>query len=558
MEKIWMKNWPAGIPEELHYTHGRRPVFEYLRIHAQDHPEKVAVNYYGKEIRYGELDLMTDRLASFLVKNGVRKGDRVALFLQNCPQYVVAQIGAHKAGATVVPCSPMFKAWELEAELADTQAGTIVCLDQIYPVVAEVRPKVPLRNVLVTSFADALPADARFPVHESMRAPKQTFSGTADLAEILRNEDPSYPRPDVSMEDVALLQFTGGTTGLPKGAMLTHGNQLFKSAANAQVYRYGPDDRMLTPMPIYHIAGMLWGMTSPLYAGCTLVILGRYDARAMAAAIHSLKCTKVYSTVPMNQEILGLEDLARYDLSSVRINPVTSFGVFLTESLVADWGKATAGGILVEAAYGLSETHTCDTFSPLDKPRIGSVGIPIYDTDLRIMDFQDPEKELPPEQVGEITVKSPAVFKGYWRKDEETRDALRDGRVYTGDMGKYDRDGYVYFLGRKKEMIKASGYNIAPEEVEGFLMRHPAVEQAACIPVADPKRGETVKAFVILKEEFSGKIREGELIEWAKDKMAAYKYPRFIEFRKELPKNSIGKLLRRVLREEEEQKRMTS
>ena len=558
MENIWMKNWPAEVPNKLDYHHGPRPIFEYLRIHAKNFPDKISINYYGREIRYSELDLVTDRLAAYLTRHGVKKGDRVALCMQNCPQYVISQIGAHKAGAIVVPCSPMFKAWELESELSDTQAETVICLDQIYPVVEEVRQKAPLKNIIVTSFADYLPHNPIFPIHESMQTPKKLFPGTVDLVEILKAENPSYPRPAVNLHDVALLQFTGGTTGLPKGAMLTHGNQLFKSAANANVYKYHPDDSMLTPMPIYHIAGMLWGMTSPLYIGCTMVILGRYEAKVMANAIRSLKCTKVYSTVPMNTEILGLPDISSYDLRSVRINPVTSFGVFLTDTLVDAWRKATDGGILVEAAYGLSETHTCDTFGPLDNPRIGSVGIPIYDTDLKIMDFNDPEKELGVEQVGEITVKSPAVFKGYWGKPEETKNALREGRVYTGDMGKYDKDGYVYFLGRKKEMIKASGYNIAPEEVEGFLMRHPAVDQAACIPVADPKRGETVKAFIVLKNEFFGKVKEQELVDWAKEKMAAYKYPRFIEFRKELPKNSIGKLLRRVLREEEEEQKKNS
>jgi long-chain acyl-CoA synthetase len=483
------------------------------------------------------------------------KGDRVALFMQNCPQYVISQVGAHKAGAIVVPCSPMFKAWELEAELNDTKAKAVICLDQVYPVVEEIRQKTSLENVLVTSYKDFLPTRPIFPPHESMLEPKKNFPNTVDLMEILNTKSPKYTSPEISMEDVALLQFTGGTTGLPKGAMLTHGNQLFKSAGNAHVYKYVPEDIMVTAMPIYHIAGMLWGMTSPLYAGCTMVILTRFEAKAKAIAISSLKCTKMYSTVPMNLDILALPDISRYGLTSLRINPITSFGVFLTEDLVQAWRKATNGGILVEAAYGLSETHTCDTFSPLDKPRIGSVGIPLYDTDLKIMSFDNPEEEVGIEVVGEITVKSPAVFKGYWERPEETRNALKEGRVYTGDMGKYDKDGYVYFLGRKKEMIKASGYNIAPEEVEGFLMRHPAVDQAACIPVPDAKRGETVKAFIVLKPDFVGKISEQELIDWSKEKMAAYKYPRFIEFRKELPKNSIGKLLRRVLREEENKKR---
>lgn len=544
-----MKNWPSGIRETLNYLHGEEPIFEYLRLYAQSQPEKVAVNFYGLEISYADLDVMTNRFASFLTRHDVDKGDRVALYMQNCPQYVICQIGAHKAGTIVVPCGPMAKAWELEATINGTQAETIVCLDELYPVVEEVRLKSNLRNVIVTSFADFIPDKPTIPLHESMGTSKATFTDTVDLMDILENESPEYVSPDISMDDVCLLQFTSGTTGLPKGAMLTHGNQLFKSACQAQVYKYESEDLMLTAMPIYHIAGMLWGMTTPIYAGCTMVILTRYEAEATATAISNLKCTKMYGTVSMNVDILNLPDIASYDLTSLRINPCTSFGIFLTEETAEAWSRATNGGILVEAAYGLSETHTGDTFSPLDKPRIGSTGIPIYETDLRIVDFDDPGKELDVEQVGEITIKSPAVFKGYWERPEETKDALRDGRLYTGDMGKYDKDGYIYFLGRKKEMIKASGYAIAPEEVEGFLMRHPAVDQAACIPVPDPKRGEAVKAFIVLRPDYTGKITEQELIDWSKEKMAAYKYPRFIEFRQELPKSTAGKLLRRLLKE---------
>ena len=553
MEKIWMKNWPSGIPKTLNYLHEKKPIFEYLRLYAQIHPEKVAINYYGFEISYAELDVMTNRFASFLTKHNVNKGDRVALYMQSCPQYVICQIGAHKAGAIVIPCGPMGKAWELEAMINKTDTKTIACQDQLYPVVEEVRSKSNLKNVIVTSFADFIPDNPIIHLHETMESPKAIFANTVELMDILKNESPEYASPDISMDDVCLLQFTSGTTGLPKGAMLTHGNQLFKSAAEAQVYQFEPGDVMLTAMPIYHIAGMLWGMTTPLYAGCTMVILARFDAKTMASAISTLKCTKMYGTVSMNVDILNLPDIASCDLTSLRINPCTSFGIFLTEEISEAWRRATDGGILVEAAYGLSETHTGDTFSPLDKPRIGSTGIPIYETDLKIVDFDDPGKELEVEQVGEITVKSPAVFKGYWERPEETKEALRNGRLYTGDMGKFDKDGYVYFLGRKKEMIKASGYTIAPEEVEGFLMRHPAVDQAACIPVPDPKRGETVKAFIVLDPDYTGKITEQELIDWSREKMAAYKYPRFIEFRDELPKSTTGKLLRRLLREEEKQ-----
>jgi long-chain acyl-CoA synthetase len=305
---------------------------------------------------------------------------------------------------------------------------------------------------------------------------------------------------------------------------------------------------MLCAIPTYHIAGMLWGLTAPLYIGCTLVIMTRFDAPAMATAITNLKCTKMYGTVSMNVDMMNLPDIASYDLTSMRITLATSFGVFLTDEVVENWRRVTQGGVIVEAAYGLSETHTGDTFSPLDKPRIGSVGIPHAGTDLIIVDFDDPNVVLEPGQVGEITVKSPGVFKGYWDREDATKEALREGRLHTGDMGRFDEDGYVYFLGRKKEMIKASGYAIAPEEVEAFMMRHPAVNQAVCIPIPDPKRGESVKAFIVLKEGYVGKISEKELIDWAKGKMAAYKYPRVVEFRTEIPKSSTGKVLRRILR----------
>ncbi|MCF8032352.1 MAG: AMP-binding protein [Desulfarculaceae bacterium] len=551
MDKIWMKNWPEGIPVELNYLHGEKPICEHLRLHAAQTPQRVAVNFYGKEITYAELDQLTNRFASYLESQGAKKGDRIALYMQNCPQYVICQLGAHKAGLIVVPCGPMFKAWELEEELTQTGTKIIVCQDELFPNVDEANAKCGFDLIIATGFADYLPGEPAFPLHESMTAPRVECSGAVELLAALDQGRPEYASPEIGLEDVCLLQFTSGTTGLPKGAMLTHGNQLYKSACQAQMYKYQPEDVMITAMPIYHIAGMLWGLTTPVYSGCTMVIMSRFDPAAMAAAITNLKVTKLYGTVSMNTDMLALPDLDSFDLSSLRINPATSFGIFLTEEVATSWGEVTGGGVIVEAAYGLSETHTGDTFSPLDKPRHGSVGIPHTGTDLRIMDFDDPQRELGPGEVGEITVKSPAVFKGYWDRAEATAEVLRDGRLYTGDMGRFDEDGYVYFLGRKKEMIKASGYAIAPEEVEGFLMRHPAVDQAACIPIPDPKRGESVKAFVVLAPEHQGKISERELIDWAKDKMAAYKYPRVIEFMAELPKGTTGKLLRRVLREAE-------
>ena len=536
---------------EIRYLQGERPLFDYVRGHAKAWPEKTAINFYGLEISYAEFDRLTDLFASYLSREGVRKGDRVALYMQNCPQYAICQIGAHKAGAIVVPSDPMLKAWELEEELSQTGTKTIVFQDELYPNVSEANAKCKFDRMVVTGFSDFLRANPSFPIHETMKNPRVHFPETVELLEILGEKASVYSSPTVTTEDVCLLQFTSGTTGLPKGAMLTHGSQLYKSAAQAVVYEYKPEDMILCAMPIYHIAGMLWGLTAPLYIGCTLVIMTRFDAPAMAAAITNVKCTKMYGTVSMNVDMMNLPSIASYNLTSVRTTMATSFGIFLTDEVVQNWCRVTRGGLIVEAAYGLSETHTGDTFSPLDKPRIGSVGIPHTGTDLRIVDFDDPNVELEPGQVGEITVKSPALFKGYWDREDATKDALREGRLHTGDMGRFDEDGYVYFLGRKKEMIKASGYAIAPEEVEAFMMRHPAVKQAACIPIPDPKRGESVKAFIVLNEDYKRKISEQELIDWAKGKMAAYKYPRAIEFRDEIPKSTTGKVLRRILREEE-------
>jgi long-chain acyl-CoA synthetase len=551
VERIWLKNWPSNVPMEISYLQGEKPLFQYLRGHAKQWPTKTAINFYGLEIAYSECDRLTDLFAAYLSRQGLQKDDRIALYMQNCPQYAICQIGAHKAGAIVVPCGPMFKAWELEEELTQTGTKTIVCQDELYPNVREANAKCNFDRVIVTGFADFLPDNPSFPLHETMMSPRVHFPETVELLDILRDEISGYNSPEVTVDDICLLQFTSGTTGLPKGAMLTHGNQLYKSAAQALVYKYDPSDVMLTAMPIYHIAGMLWGLTAPLYIGCTMVIMTRFDGASMASAIRNLKCSKMYGTVSMNVDMLKL---SHSDLTSMRIALATSFGIFLTDDVVENWRHATQGGVIVEAAYGLSETHTGDTFSPLDKPRIGSVGIPHAGTDIRIVDFDDQSLELKPGEIGEITVKSPAVFKGYWDREDATHEALRECRLYTGDMGKFDEDGYVYFLGRKKEMIKASGYAIAPEEVEAFMMRHPAVKQAACIPIPDAKRGESVKAFIVLNEDYVGKVSDRELIEWAKEKMAAYKYPRSIEFRDEIPKSTTGKILRRILREEESNK----
>jgi len=342
--------------------------------------------------------------------------------------------------------------------------------------------------------------------------------------------------------------YTSGTTGLPKGAMLTYGNALFKTAASFHANQMKPDNVLLSVMPIFHIAGMVMGLNIPVYSGVTTVLLTRFEPEAVLSAIEIYQCNLWYSAAQMNTVLLNYPGVENRNLSSLKTNLCMSFGVPLTEELADRWSKITGSCKLFEAAYGLSETHTCDTFMPAHKIRYGSCDIPTFETDVRII---DPEtgKDLPPGKQGEIVIKNPGVFKGYWQKCEATEKTLRDGWVYTGDMGMISEDGYLYFNGRLKEMIKCSGYSVFPEEVETILVKHPAVAQAAVIGVPDEKRGESVKAFVVLKAGYKDKVTEDEIIAWAKENMAAYKYPRRVEFRDNLPASGTGKILRRLLKE---------
>jgi long-chain acyl-CoA synthetase len=363
---------------------------------------------------------------------------------------------------------------------------------------------------------------------------------------------PDHPEPEIDMrEDVALLIFTSGTTGLPKGAMLTHYNALYKIAATATNYRCEPDDIYLCTQPLFHIAGIVLGGGQQLYTGSTIVLIARYDPLTIMAAINELKCTKWYSSTLMNSQIMDHEDVNKYDLSSLKLNLCTSFATPLTKELYDDWHTMTNGSKLVEVAFGLSETYTMDTMMPLDNVKFGTTGIPVMDEMFVKIVNPATNQELQAGEDGEIIVKNPGVMKGYLNNPERTKETLLEGGwLKTGDYGKVDSDGYLTFLGRIKEMIKTSGFSVFPEEVEMYMKRHPAVAQVAIIGVPDLKRGEKVKAFIVLKPEYQKKVNEQELLEWSAEKIAAYKRPREVEFRDALPMGGSGKLLRRVLRDE--------
>lgn len=342
--------------------------------------------------------------------------------------------------------------------------------------------------------------------------------------------------------------FTSGTTGRPKAAMLTFGNALFKTAAAAQGYLLKHEDQTLAVAPLSHIAGMLMGVNLPVYQSTSCILLTRFDPVAAIQAIERYRVNKMYTVAPMNAAILNETNVEDHDLTCLEMNFATSFGMAIDEPLAKAWGKLTNGCLLFEASYGLSETHTADTMMPMDKIKYGTCGIPTYQTDIRIVDTETGD-DLPPGKQGEIAVKNPGVFKGYLNRPEATAATLRDGWVFTGDIGTLDDEGYLTFNGRAKEMIKASGYSVFPEDVEALMSDHEAIAQVAAIGVPDSKRGESVKAFIVLKPEYVEKITANDIIAWSKEHMAAYKYPREVSFVDQLPATSSGKVLRRLLKE---------
>lgn len=537
---------PAGaatpVPQPLH---------AYLRAHARQQPDGIACLWYGRAITWAELDRTSDAFAARLQALGVQKGDPVALFLNNCPQYLVAHYGIQKMGGIVCPCGPLNKEHELQYQLGDLQARVIVAADTLLPVVDKVRASTALAHVFVVRYGELLP-DA-----PSIDVPPELLAMRAKAAPVPANCEDFWatvcaggtPKPvAVSLDDVALMTYTSGTTGLPKGAMLSYGNALFKTSAAAQCNGVGASDVLLSVAPLYHIAGMVMGVNVPVYTGATAVLLYRFDPMGVAQALSRHRVSWWYSIAPMNAALMQVPGLRDMDLSALRMNPVTSFGITLTEALAQQWRTFAPNCTSFEAAYGLSETHTVDTYMPHDAIRWGTQGKAVPGNEIRIID-PDTGAARAAGEVGEITIRGPGNLKGYWNKPEATAQTLRNGWVHTGDMGRIDADGYLNFIGRFKEMIKVSGYSVFPEEVEGILCKHPAVAQAAVIGVPDADKGEVVRAFIVCKP--GQNVQPHDLVQWARENMAPYKAPREVRVIDALPATGAGKVLRRLLRDPE-------
>ncbi|HET7836658.1 MAG TPA: AMP-binding protein [Variovorax sp.] len=527
----------------------QQPLHEYLRTHARERGGHPACLWYGHAMSYAELDAASDAFAARLQAIGVKKGEPVVLFLNNCPQYLVAHFGIQKIGAIVCPSGPLNKEHELAYQVDDLKARVIVAASSLLPVVDKVRASSTLAHVFAVHYADLLPAAPTLDVPAELAAaakePRVVPKGCEDFFAVMQSG--ARPAPvALSLDDVALMTSTSGTTGLPKGAMLSYGNALFKTRAAADCNGVTGGDVLLSIAPLYHIAGMLMGVNVPVLTGATSVLLHRFDPRATLQAIERYRVSWWYSIAPMNVACMQVEGIAGFDLSSLRMNPVTSFGIAFTAPLAQQWRGFAGNCSSFEAAYGLSETHTCDTYTPHHAPRWGTQGIPVPGVTIRIIDSDTGEAKATGE-IGEIVLASAGSFKGYWNKPEATAATLRDGWVHTGDMGKLDADGYLSFIGRFKEMIKVSGYSVFPEEVETILIKHPAVAQAAVIAQPDAEKGEVVKAFIVRKP--GTELDADALIAWSRDNMASYKAPRAVRFIDALPTTGAGKVLRRLLKD---------
>lgn len=545
MQKRWYSVWDPEVPKSFE---PEKSLPEYLRDTAVSVPNRVAISFYGYDMSYKELDEAVDRFAVGLADLGVKGGDRVALYMENCPQFAISYFGILRAGGIVVSLNPMFKHVELEYELNDSGAETLVALDVLYTEVAKIKDWVKVKNVILTSLRDYLPGKPTLPLPSEAEQPKLAFPGTLDFLGLLRQSSAEPLRRLINLkEDLALLQYTGGTTGLPKGAMLTHYSLAYADVATALWFKYTKNDVHLGVAPFFHVMGMIH-MGAQLLSGGQVVILARFSPEAAAKAVSQYRCTSFVTAPTALIALLGWPDIKQYDLSSLRalISGGASIPLEIQKRVKELAPKAVRG-----EGYGLTETLAQGgLLTPFHRYKAGFVGIPNIGADMKIADLETGSKEVAPNEEGEILIKGPTVMRGYWNKPKETSEALRDGWVCTGDIGIMDEEGYVCVVGRKKELILCSGFNVFPAEVEDLLYKYPAVAEAAVIGVPDPYRGETPKAFIVLKPEYKGKIKEDEIIEWCKENMAAYKRPHVIEFRDELPKSGAGKILRRVLAEE--------
>ena len=540
MDRPWFKFYEPGVPHHIQYPD--IPLYRFLDNAVRDFPEREAIIFQGRKITYRQLGEEVANVASGLAQRGLKKGERMAMMLPNCPQYIAAYYAILKIGGIVVNVNPMYVERELEFQLKDAGVEIILGLRDFYPRLKAIEEKVFLKTIILTDLHKT--SDRHQP--ESEKATAKSVCDYAELLETGRRLPP--PSVQVNPDEVALLQYTGGTTGLSKGAMLTHRNLV---SDVLQCVSWNQDavrgqERMLAALPFFHVYGMTVAMNEAIELAATIILLPRFNVDDALEAINLYRPTRFPGVPTMYMAIMNHPQVHKYNVSSIRVCSAGSAPM----PIEAQKHFEELTGAKISEGYGLTEASPVTHANPfLGKRKIGSIGLPRPDVDSKIVDLDTGEKDLPPGEKGELCIRGPQVMLGYWNRPEETRKALRNGWLYTGDIARMDEEGYFYIVDRKKDMIICSGYNVYPREIEEVLYQHPKIQEACILGVPDPYRGETVKAFVVLKENQQATAEE--IIEYCQKNMAKYKVPTSVEFRQELPKSHVGKVLRKILREEE-------
>ncbi len=546
-------HWPEDTPRVI--TFPRTSIHYNLEVSATRFPEKPAIIYYDSKLGYGELKRQADALSGWLQAKGVSKGDRVLLYMQNSPQFVIGYYGILGAGAAVVPVNPMNLKAELEHYVEDSGAAVAIAGQELYPNIEGLIGNSGLKHVLVGAYSDYISQETDLTLPEVVQAPRRDLrgNGTELWAEIM---EPGAALPvtpvEVQPDDLALIPYTSGSTGKPKGCMHTHGSVMATLWGGMLWNVMLPDHVCLCTLPYFHVTGMQSSMNSPIAVGATMAIMSRWDRDVAAELIQRYQITHWRNITTMVVDFISNPNLSSYDISSL---VAIGGGGAAVPAAVEKKLKDLTGLSYIEG-YGMSETIAQTHVNPPHRPKPQCLGIPVFNVDARVLE-PGTTNELPPNEVGEICMHGPQIMQGYWNNPEATAEAFVeiDGKRFlrSGDLGYVDDEGYYFMVDRLKRMINASGFKVWPSEVESMLYAHPDIQEVCVIASPDVKRGETVKAVIVLRPEAKGRITEQDIMDWAREQMAAYKCPKKIQFTDRLPRSGTGKLLWRELQEAERQ-----
>src|SRR3990167_5844286 len=556
MQKQWLEKYPADIPPSIEYPN--KTIADFLSETAEKFSQKRAIIFFGKKINYKELHSLTIKFANALVNMGVKKGDRVAIMLPNCPHEVIAYYSVLKIGAIVVQFNPLYTERETEYQLNDSDSEIIIILDVLYKNLKNIINKTPIKNIILCSISDFLP----FPKNIIYRLKERNETGVIlkehkvshyIFSKLIKESPAKLVNINISPDDIALLQYTGGTTGIPKGAILTHRNLVANTIqcrhwfSKAEVGK----ETFLSVLPFFHIFCMTSSLNLPVHLASSMILLPRFKPLDVLKAIERYRASIFIGVPAMFSAINGeLRHENKYNLSSMKF--CVSGAAPLPHDMAVRFETLT--DVKVIEGYGLTEASPVTHCNPIyGERKFGSIGLPLPDTECSIVDLIT-GAELQTGEIGEIAIRGPQIMKGYWKNEKETDMVLKNGWLFTGDIGRMDEDGFFYIVDRKKEMIISGGYNIYPREIEELLNKHPKVKESAVIGIPYKSIGDIPKAFIVLKDGESAD--EDKIINYCKANLTKYKVPKKVEFRKELPKSLIGKVLKKVLKEEERSKKI--